>query len=129
MNQNHPPVFVVIHPDGTVAWGADLQAAKSAMGPYGTDSGFAGHPEISRLRLMMSDVALVMRDEFPTNVPAGRVLETLTGVRPSDSIQELRGPVALYYYDPTNMWDSSRPMTADEQRAMDEALATAGCNR
>ncbi|WP_225102674.1 hypothetical protein, partial [Streptomyces sp. CoH27] len=118
------PVYVLIHPDGRAEWGDRIAVAEKALGPHGIGRAFL--TDGSRLRIAMSDCALVLRDEYEPNPYAAVALAHVAGVRPEDA-PETRGPVALFGYDPLNEWDNTRPLTADERALITRALTAAGC--
>ncbi|MFJ2819094.1 hypothetical protein [Streptomyces sp. NPDC087294] len=118
------PVYALIHPDGRAEWGHSLAHAENTMGPHGIGQAFL--TDGSRLRIAMSDCALVLREEYAPNSFAAHVLAVVAGFRVEDA-PETRGPVALYGWDPANEWDGTRPLTAAEHEQITNALAAAGC--
>ncbi|MGW2089707.1 hypothetical protein [Streptomyces sp. NPDC001880] len=118
------PVYVLIRPDGTAQWGQRIGRAEEELGPHGIGRGFL--TDGSRLRLAMSDCALLLREEYAPNPYAAQVLAGVAGV-PADTAPETRGPVILFGWDPMNEWDSTRPFTADERDTITAALVAAGC--
>lgn len=120
----HAPVYVLIHPDGRAEWGDNVITAEKALGPHGVGRAFL--TDRSRLRIAMSDCALVLREDYAPNPYAAAALAHVAGCLPEDA-PETRGPVVLFGWDPNNEWDSSRPLTADERDAITRALAAAGC--
>lgn len=118
------PVYVLIRPDGTAQWGQRIGPAEKELGPHGIGRGFL--TDGSRLRLAMSDCALLLREEYAPNPYAAQVLAGVAGM-PADTAPETRGPVILFGWDPTNEWDSTRPFTADERDTITAALTAAGC--
>lgn len=118
------PVYVLIHPDGRAEWGLNIAAAEKALGPHGIGRAFL--TDGSRLRIAMSDCALVLSEEYAPNPYAAVALAHVAGF-PPEAAPETRGPVALYGYDPRNEWDNTRPLTADERAAITKALTAAGC--
>ncbi|WKK27847.1 hypothetical protein QZH56_36980 (plasmid) [Streptomyces olivoreticuli] len=120
----HAPVYVLIHPDGRAEWGDRIATAERAMGPHGLGRAFLTPG--SRLRIVTSDCALVLRDEYAPNPYAAAALAHVAGFPPEDG-PETRGSVALFGYDPNNEWDSTRPLTDDERAVITLALTAAGC--
>lgn len=118
------PVYVLIHPDGRAEWGQHISRAEEAMGPHGIGRAFL--TDGSRLRIVMSDCALLLTEEYAPNPYAAATLARVAGFSPEQA-PETRGPVALFGWDPNNEWDSTRPLTDAEQAAITEALTTAGC--
>lgn len=119
------PVCILIHPDGRAEWRGVLAEAEEALGPHGVGKTFLT-PD-SRLRIAMSDCALVLPEEYPLNPYAVAVLAHVAGARPEDSA-ETRGPVVLFGWDPFNSWDSTRLLTDRERVVISEGLAIAGCS-
>jgi hypothetical protein len=120
------PVYVLIHPDGRAEWGDRLAVAEEALGPHGIGRAFL--TDGSRLRIAMSDCALILRDVYASNPYAAAALAHVAGFS-SGQGPEVRGPVVLFGWDPGNEWDSTRPLTGDERAIITEALAIAGCTR
>lgn len=118
------PVYILIHPDGRAEWGDRISRAEEAMGPHGIGRAFL--TDGSRLRIVMSDCALILRDHYPPNPYAATALAHVAGFSPENA-QEARGPVALFGWDPNNEWDSTRPLTDEERAVITEALTVAGC--
>jgi hypothetical protein len=118
------PVYVLIHPDGRAEWGNRIVIAERAMGPHGV--GRADLTPGSRLRIVTSDCALILRDVYAPNPYAAAVLAHVAGFPPEEA-PETRGPIALYGYDLHNEWDNTRPLTDDERAVITEALTAAGC--
>ncbi|MFD4143042.1 hypothetical protein [Streptomyces sp. NPDC058572] len=120
------PVYVLIHPDGRAEWGDRIATAEQAMGPHGVGRAFLTSG--SRLRVVMSDCALILRDEYEPNPYAAVALAHVAGF-PPEQCPETRGPVALFAWDPDprNEWDNTRPLTDDERAAITQALTAAGC--
>jgi len=118
------PVYVLVHPDGRAEWGDRIAAAEEQLGPHGIGRAFL--TDGSRLRIAMSDCALVLRDEYAPNPYAAAVLARVAGFQPEHA-PETRGPVALFGWDPNNEWDSTRALTDAERDAITEALAASGC--
>ncbi|MFC9068831.1 hypothetical protein [Streptomyces harbinensis] len=121
---NHAPVYVLIRPDGRAEWGHRLMTAEEELGQHGV--GRASLTDGSRLRIAMSDCALLLRDIYPPNPRAATALAHLAGISPEQA-PETRGPIVLYGYDPMNEWDNSRPLSTDEQASITKALTAAGC--
>jgi hypothetical protein len=122
------PVYILIHPDGRAEWGDQIAAANAQLGPHGIGRAFL--TDGSRLRIAMSDCALILPDVYAPNPYAGAVLAHVAGLSPAagPSVgQETRGPVVLFGWDPHNEWDSTRPLTAAERGTIAEALESAGC--
>ncbi|MGW5003794.1 hypothetical protein ACWEP8_39790 [Streptomyces hydrogenans] len=118
------PVYVLIRPDGTAEWGTRINLAEEELGPHGVGRGFL--TDGSRLRVAMSDCALVLRDEYEPNPYAAATLARVAGFSP-EAAPETRGPVILFGWDPRNEWDSTRPLSSDERTLIEEALTAAGC--
>ncbi|WP_030753217.1 hypothetical protein [Streptomyces sp. NRRL S-31] len=118
------PVYVLIHPDGRAEWGDRLMAAEHALGPHGV--GRTSLTPGSRLRVAMSDCALILPEEYPPNPYATTVLALVARMTPEDA-PPTRGPIVLYGYDPHNEWDNTRPLTDTERATITEALTAAGC--
>jgi hypothetical protein len=118
------PVYVLIHPDGRAEWGDQIATAYKGLGPHGIGRTFL--TDGSRLRIAMSDCALIMPEVYPPNPYASVVLALVAGL-PAGAGAETRGPVVLFGWDPHNEWDSTRPLTAAERGIIAEALDTAGC--
>lgn len=118
------PVYILIHPDGRAEWGEEIHVAEQALGLYGIGRTFL--TDGSRLRVAMSDCALVLRDEFPPNPYAAATLARVAGI-PPEHAPETRGPIVLFGWDPANDWDSTRPLTAAERDVIAAALAASGC--
>lgn len=118
------PVYVLIHPDGRAEWGDRIALAEKELGPHGIGRAFL--TDGSRLRLAMSDCALVLRDEYAPNPHAAAVLAHVAGF-PPERAPETRGPVVLFGWDPNNEWDSTRPLTDAERAVITEGLTAAGC--
>jgi hypothetical protein len=118
------PVYVLIHPDGRAEWGDNIAVANRAMGPHGVGRAFL--TDGSRLRIAMSDCALLLREEYAPNPFAAAALARVAGF-PPEQAPETRGPVALFGWDPRNEWDNTRPLTTAERAAITEALSAAGC--
>ncbi|MEU3978410.1 hypothetical protein [Streptomyces bacillaris] len=118
------PVYVLIRPDGTAQWGHRISSAEDQLGPHGIGRAFL--TDGSRLRIAMSDCALILRDQYEPNPYAAKALAAVAGV-PADTAPETRGPVILFGWDGMNEWDSTRPFTAAERDTITAALATAGC--
>lgn len=121
---NDAPVYVLIHPDGRAEWGQTIARAEDALGPHGIGRTFLS--DGSRLRVAMSDCALVLKDVYAPNPFAAAVLARVAGFEP-ELAPETRGPVALFGWDPLNEWDSTRPLTAGERDTITQALTAAGC--
>jgi len=119
------PVYVLIHPDGRAEWGDRISRAEEALGPHGIGRAFLTDSS-TRLRVAMSDCALVLRDVYAPNPRAAAALAYVAGGRPEDA-GEARGPVILFAWDPHNEWDSTRPFTASERAVIAESLDAAGC--
>ncbi|MGW2213218.1 hypothetical protein [Streptomyces sp. NPDC001781] len=117
-------VYVLIHPDGRAVWGDEIAAANEHLGPHGIGRAFL--TDGSRLRIAMSDCALVLREVYPPNPYAAAALAHVAGLRPEDA-PETRGPIVLFGWDPMNEWDSTRPFTAAERDTISGALDAAGC--
>ncbi|MGW4270838.1 hypothetical protein ACWEGQ_00370 [Streptomyces seoulensis] len=120
------PVYILIHPDGRAEWGETIAHAEEAMGPHGIGRAFL--TDGSRLRIAMSDCALVLRDEYASNPYAAAVLASVAGFPPQQA-PETRGPVALFGWDPMNEWDSTRPFTGSEYATIMAALTAARCRQ
>lgn len=118
------PVYILIHPDGRAEWGDKILRAEEQMGPHGIGRAFL--TDGSRLRIVMSDCALILRDHYAPNPYAAAALAHVSGV-PAEHAGETRGPVALFGWDPNNEWDSTRPLTDEERAVITEALTVAGC--
>ncbi|MFD6697365.1 hypothetical protein [Micromonospora aurantiaca (nom. illeg.)] len=118
-------VYVLIRPDGTVGWGERIGLAEEELGPHGIGRAFLTDGS-TRLRVAMSDCALVLTDEYAPNPYARQALAHVAGM-PADAAPETRGPVILFGWDPRNEWDSTRPFSADERALIGEALEAAGC--
>ncbi|MDX2973471.1 hypothetical protein [Kribbella solani] len=118
------PVYVLIHPDGRAEWGDRIAIAEKALGPHGIGRAFL--TDGSRLRLAMSDCALILREEYAPNPYAAAALAHVAGF-PPEGAPETRGPVVLFGWDPNNDWDSTRPLTDAERAVITEALTAAGC--
>lgn len=118
------PVYILIHPDGRAEWGDQIAVAEQSLGPHGIGRAFL-HPG-SRLRFAMSDCALILRKEYPPNPYAQTALAHVAGL-PREGVQQMRGCVALFGWDPRNDWDSTRSFTAAERDLIDEALTVADC--
>lgn len=119
------PVYVLIHPDGRAEWGDRIARAEQQLGSHGIGRAFL--TDGSRLRIAMSDCALVLRDVYEPNPYAAAVMAHVAGF-PPEAAPETRGPVTLFGWDPNNEWDSTRPLTAAERDAITEALTAAGCS-
>lgn len=117
-------VYVLIRPDGSVGWGDRIALAEAELGPHGIGRAFL--TDGSRLRIAMSDCALLLRDEYEPNPYARKVLAHVAGM-PEDAAPETRGPVILFGWDPLNEWDSTRAFTSDERAMIGEAVTFAGC--
>ncbi|WP_041829762.1 hypothetical protein [Streptomyces noursei] len=117
-------VYVLIRPDGTVGWGHDIGLAEKELGPHGIGRTFL--TDGSRLRIAMSDCALLLREEYAPNPYAQKVLAHVAGM-PAKVAPETRGPVILFGWDPRNEWDSTRPFSSDERALIGDALGVAGC--
>lgn len=120
----YAPVYVLIHPDGRAEWGESVAVAEEVLGPHGIGRQFL--TDGSRLRLAMSDCALVLREEYAANPYAAAALAHVAGF-PPEQAPETRGPIVLFGWDPNNEWDSTRPLTAAERALVTEALGVAGC--
>lgn len=118
------PVYILIHPDGRAEWGDQIAVAERHLGNHGIGRAFL--TDGSRLRIAMSDCALLLREEYAPNPYAATVLAQVAGF-PPEQAPETRGPVTLFGWDPNNEWDSTRAFTAAEQATITEALAFAGC--
>ena len=118
------PVYILSRPDGTAQWGQTISSAEKELGPHGIGRAFL--TDGSRLRIAMSDCALILREEYAPNPYAAQVLAGVAGM-PADTAPETRGPVILFGWDAMNEWDSTRPLTAAERDAITAALANAGC--
>lgn len=118
------PVYVLIHPDGRAEWGDQIADANKQLGPHGIGRAFLA--DGSRLRIAMSDCALVLTEVYAPNPYAAAVLARVAGF-PAGVGPETRGPVVLFGWDPRNEWDSTRPLTAAERGSIAEALRAAGC--
>jgi len=118
------PVYVLIRPDGRAEWGDRIGRAEEELGPHGIGRAFL--QDGSRLRIAMSDCALVLPDVYPPNPRAAAVLAHVAGFPPEDA-PPTRGPVILFGWDPLNEWDSTRPFTDAERARIAGALAAAGC--
>lgn len=118
------PVCVLIHPDGRAEWGDRIALAEKELGPHGIDRTFL--TDGSRLRVAMSDCALLLTEEYVPNPYAAKVLASVAGF-PAEAAPETRGPVILFGWDPRNEWDSTRPLTVVERDVIVAALAAAGC--
>lgn len=118
------PVYILIHPDGCAEWGDRIAKANEALGPHGIGRAFL--TDGSRLRIAMSDCALVLKDEYAPNPYARAVLAHVAGF-PAEHAPETRGPVVLFGWDPRNEWDSSRQLTDGELDVITDALEAAGC--
>lgn len=118
------PVYVLINPDGRAEWGDRIDVANKQLGPHGIGRAFL--TDGSRLRIAMSDCALVLTDHYAPNPYAAAVLARVAGL-PPETAPETRGPVALFGWDPLNDWDSTRPLTTAERSTIAEALTAAGC--
>jgi hypothetical protein len=118
------PVYVLIHPDGRAEWGDQIATAEKALGPHGIGRAFL--TDGSRLRIAMSDCALILTEEYAPNPYAAAALAHVAGA-PVGAAPETRGPIALFGWDPLNEWDSPRPFTAAERGIIAEALDAAGC--
>jgi len=118
------PVYVLIAPDGTATWGEDISTAYKELGPHGIGRAFL--TDGSRLRIAMSDCALLLTEEYAPNPYAETALAHVAGMRGRESTVA-RGPVILFGWDPMNEWDSTRPFTDEEREAIVEGLAAAGC--
>lgn len=118
------PVYVLVHPDGRAEWGDRIATAEKELGPHGIGRAFL--TDGSRLRIAMSDCALVLREEYAPNPYAAAVLASVAGF-PPEAAPETRGPVVLFGWDPNNEWDSTRPLTDTERDVIAAALAVAGC--
>lgn len=118
------PTYVLINPDGRAEWGDRIAVAEEKLGPHGIGRAFL--TDGSRLRIAMSDCALVLRDEYAPNPAAAAVLAHVAGF-PAARAPETRGPVVLFGWDPRNEWDSTRPLTDDERAVITEGLTAAGC--
>lgn len=116
------PVYVLIYPGGRAEWGDRIAIAEKALGPHGIGRAFL--TDGSRLRVAMSDSALLLRDEYAPNPHAAFVLAHVAGMPPED-VPETRGPVILFGWDPRNEWDSTRPLTDAERSAIAKALTEA----
>ncbi|MGK4909977.1 hypothetical protein [Streptomyces albus] len=117
-------VYVLIHPDGRAEWGENIAVGEKALGPHGIGRAFL--TDGSRLRIAMSDCALVLPEEYAPNPYAAAVLARVAGM-PVEAAPPTRGPVILFGWDPRNEWDSTRPLTATERATVTEALSAAGC--
>lgn len=118
------PVYVLVHPDGRAEWGDQIVVAEKQLGPHGIGRAFLTPG--SRLRIAMSDCALVLKDHYAPNPYAAAVLAVVAGFDPDDA-PETRGPVALFGWDPLNEWDSTRPFTAAERGVITDALEATRC--
>lgn len=118
------PVYVLIHPDGRAEWGSEIAAAEKQLGPHGIGRTFL--IDGSRLRIAMSDCALILTEVYAPNPYAATALARVAGLLP-EAAPETRGPIVLFGWDPHNDWDSTRPFTEDERDAITEALAAAEC--
>lgn len=124
MTTTNAPVYVLIHPDGRAEWGDRIAIAEKELGPHGIGRAFL--TDGSRLRIAMSDCALLLTEEYAPNPYASTVLALVAGF-PAGAGAETRGPVILFGWDPNNEWDSTRPLTGAERGIIAEALDTAGC--
>ncbi|MFD8226949.1 hypothetical protein ACFV16_22560 [Streptomyces massasporeus] len=118
------PVYVLIHPDGRAEWGEQIATAEKALGPHGIGRTFL--TDGSRLRLAMSDCALVLPEVYPPNPYAAKALAHVVGL-PAEAAPETRGPIVLFGWDPRNEWDSTRPFTDVERDQIGAGLEAAGC--
>lgn len=118
------PVYVLIHPDGRAEWGGHIATAEKALGPHGIGRAFL--TDGSRLRIAMSDCALLLTEEYAPNPYAAATLARVAGF-PPEQAPETRGPVVLFGWDPNNEWDSTRPLTDAERAAITAGLTAAGC--
>jgi hypothetical protein len=118
------PVYILVHPDGRAEWGDRIDVANKQLGPHGIGRAFL--TDGSRLRIAMSDCALILREEYAPNPYAAAVLARVAGF-PPEHAPETRGPVVLFGWDPRNEWDSTRPFTTAERGAITEALTAAEC--
>ena len=87
------PVYILIRPDGTAQWGQTISSAEKELGPHGIGRAFL--TDGSRLRIAMSDCALILREEYAPNPYAAQVLAGVAGM-PADTAPETRGPVILF---------------------------------
>lgn len=117
-------VFVIIRPDGTATWGTDIATAEEELGPHGIGRAFL--TDGSRLRIAMSDCALLLTDVYAPNPYAEKALAYVAGMLGQQSTVA-RGPVILFGWDGNNEWDSTRPFTDAEREVIVEGLAAAGC--
>ncbi|WP_030248138.1 hypothetical protein [Streptomyces sp. NRRL S-455] len=83
------PVYVLIHPDGRAEWGDRIATAEKALGPHGVGRAFL--TDGSRLRIAMSDCALILPGVYAPNPYAAAVLARVAGV-PVEAAPETRGP-------------------------------------
>lgn len=118
------PVYALIHPDGRAEWGDDIATASKALGPHGISRAFLTPG--SRLRIAMSDCALIMPEEYAPNPYAAAALHRVAGL-PVEQAPETRGPVILFGWDPDNEWDGTRPLDPGERAVIERALNFAGC--
>lgn len=118
------PVYVLISPSGYVEWGNNIAVAEKALGPHGVGRTFL--TDGSRLRIAMSDCALLLREEYGANPYAAAALAHVAGL-PAESAPETRGHIVLFGWDPSNEWDSTRPFTDDERAVITQGLTAAGC--
>lgn len=118
------PVYVLMHPDGRAEWGDQISVAEKQLGPHGIGRAFL--TDGSRLRIAMSDCALILTEEYAPNPYAATVLARVAGF-PAGAAPETRGPIVLFGWDPRNEWDSTRPFTEDERERIADALDLAGC--
>ncbi|MFE9461678.1 hypothetical protein [Streptomyces californicus] len=118
------PVYILIRPDGTAQWGHRIGPAEKELGPHGIGRAFL--TDGSRLRIAMSDCALLLPEEYAPNPYAAAVLAGVAGM-PASMAPETRGPVILFGWDGMNEWDSTRPFTADERDTITAALTAAEC--
>lgn len=121
---NEAPVYILIHPDGRAEWGDQIAAAEKQLGPHGIGRAFL--TDGSRLRIAMSDCALLLREVYAPNPYAAAVLAHVAGFHPEDA-PETRGPIVLFGWDPLNEWNSTRRLTAAETALITKALTVAGC--
>jgi len=119
------PVYVLIAPNGYVEWGNNIAVAEAALGPHGIGRAFL--KDGSRLRVAVSDCALVLRDEYEANPYAAAMLAHVAGLTGDQALPETRGHVILFGWDPNNEWDSTRPLTREERDAITAGLTAAGC--
>ncbi|MGW2936126.1 hypothetical protein ACWDA7_30715 [Streptomyces sp. NPDC001156] len=85
-------MYVLIHPDGRAEWGDRIATAERAMGSHGV--GRADLTPGSRLRIVTSDCALILRDEYAPNPYAAAALAHVdsvyaTGTRSPVGVQDL----------------------------------------